>query len=530
MGHGKETPRQKMIGMMYLFLTAMLALNVSKDVLNSFVLVNDSLSNTIENFIAKNNRVYNEFEKRNTENPEKVGDHYEKAIEIHKMADELYDLIQDQKIAIVKMADGDDAEAIVDRTIHSALISAKDNTDYPANYMINQKQGTLMKEKIVEFREKLLEYVGTKNETLVKAIEQNLHTADPPSHEGAEHTWESEHFEHLPLIAVLTMMSKIQSDIRNAEADAINYLFAQIDASSFKFNKLEPAVIARSNYILRGGNYEADVFLAAFDTTVDPTILIGEYDSVNKVMVGAFDSLPIEKGKGKYTVSANTIGYKPWGGIIRIKSPDGEEKDYPFKSEFQVAEASLIVSPTKMNVFYLGVDNPVEISVPGVPSDKIQASINNGTIREDRREGWIVKPGRAGKDAVISVLAEVNGEKRPMPTKTFRVKVVPNPVAVVAGKKGGELRKNVLLAQQGVLAEMEDFDFDLTFRVTEFTVSANIGGFFNEKRAKGNRFTPDQLKLISSMKSGQKVIIEDIKAVGPDGSTRQLNSLVFKII
>jgi gliding motility-associated protein GldM len=125
MGHGKETPRQKMIGMMYLFLTAMLALNVSKDVLNSFVLVHDSLSNTIENFIAKNDRVYNEFEKRNTENPEKVREQYEKAVDIHKMADELYELILDQKIAIIHLADGDDAEAVEDRKIHSALIKAK---------------------------------------------------------------------------------------------------------------------------------------------------------------------------------------------------------------------------------------------------------------------------------------------------------------------------------------------------------------------------------------------------------------------
>jgi gliding motility-associated protein GldM len=530
MGHGKETPRQKMIGMMYLFLTAMLALNVSKDVLNSFVLVHDSLSNTIENFIAKNDRVYNEFEKRNTENPEKVREQYEKAVDIHKMADELYELILDQKIAIIHLADGDDAEAVEDRKIHSALIKAKDNTDYPATYMLNEGHGTEMKEKIIQFREKLLEYVGTDNEILVHAIEQNLYTEDPPPHEGQQHSWESEHFEHLPMIAVLTMMSKIQSDVRNAEADAINYLFTQIDASSFKFNKLEPTVIARSNYVLKGGNYEADVFLAAFDTTKAPTILIGEYDSVNRTMVGAFDSLPIEKGRGKFVVPASAVGYKPWGGIIRIKSPDGELKDYPFKAEYQVAEASLIVSPTKMNVFYLGVDNPVEISVPGVPSDRIQASISNGTIRSDRRGGWIVKPARAGRDAVISVSAEVNGEKRTMPVKKFRVKVVPNPVAVIAGKKGGQLRKNVLLAQRGVLAQMEDFDFDLTFRITEFTVSANVGGFFNEKKAKGNKFTPDQLKLINGMKRGQKVIIEDIKAVGPDGSTRKLNSIVFKIM
>ncbi|MCD4742135.1 MAG: hypothetical protein K8R67_06615 [Desulfobacteraceae bacterium] len=342
-------------------------------------------------------------------------------------------------------------------------------------------------------------------------------------------TWESEHFEHLPLIAVLTMMSKIQSDIRNSEADIVNYLFRQIDKSSFKFNELESTVIAKSNHVLRGSEYEAQIFLAAFDTTNAPTILIGQYDTTTWEMIGEYDTVPIEKGRGIYKTTPKKLGYETWGGLIKFHTPDGDVF-YPFESEYQVAEASLIVSPTKMNVFYLAVENPVDISVPGVPADKIIPSINNGTIRKDRKGGYIVKPSRAGKDAVITVTAEINGKKRTMPKKIFRVKVVPDPIAVIAGKSGGRIRKNVLASQRGVLAEMRDFDFDLSFRITEFTVSAQVGGYFNEKRAKGNKFTPDQLKLIRGLKKGQKIIIEDIKAIGPDKTTRKLNSIVFKLI
>lgn len=530
MGHGKESPRQKMIGMMYLFLTALMALNVSKDVLDSFVLVNDSLANTNENFMAKNDKVYTEFEKRNTENEKKVGPYYSEALEIKKMADDLYDLVQDQKIAIIVSSDGEETEAVENRKIHSELIDGKDNTDFPAAYMINKGNGAILKDGIIKYRERLLSVVDEKNIILREAIEQNLYTEDPPSHEGEQHSWESEHFEHLPMIAVLTMMTKIQSDVRNAEADIISYLFSQIDASSFKFNELEPTVIAKSNYVLKGNSYQADIFLAAFDTTQAPTIYTGKYDSINRKMIGVYDSVRIKNGRGKYEVPTNRVGYQTWGGIIRFKTQDGGFKDYPFESEYQVAEASLIVSPTSMNVFFLGVENPVEISVPGVPSDKIHPTISNGTIRKNRKGGWIVRPKKAFVKAVITVQAEVNGQKRTMPKKIFRVKTVPDPVATVAGKKGGRLRKNILLAQKGVVAELKDFDFELSFRVNSFTVSANIGGYFNERSTRGNAFSPDQKKLIRSLKKGQKVIIEDITAVGPDGTTRKLNSIVLKLM
>jgi len=188
----------------------------------------------------------------------------------------------------------------------------------------------------------------------------------------------------------------------------------------------------------------------------------------------------------------------------------------------------LVVSPTKMNVFYLGVDNPIEISVPGVPADKVFPSINNGTIVKDGK-GFVVRPARSGT-AEVSVMAEIEKTRKLMGTKQFRVKIVPDPVAKVAGIKGsGGIEKAVLLAQAGVVAEMENFDFDLTFKVVEFKVSVNIGGFSNDKVSKSNRFTEEQFSLIRQASRGQKVYIEDIKAVGPDGSTRLLGSIALTL-
>jgi len=310
-----------------------------------------------------------------------------------------------------------------------------------------------------------------------------------------------------------------------------------IDKGAFKFTTLEATVISNSNYIIQGNEYQAKVFLAAYDTTQDPVIYLGPIDStkgeegyIYKLKAGyKYDSLPVKNGKGIYNVKATSIGEKILSGVIKLKSPEGGEDILkPFKISYRVAEPMLVVSPTKMNVFYLGVDNPVEISAPGVAADKVFPSINNGVIVKDGKQ-FVVKPSRTGT-AQITVMAEIEKQKKLVGTKDFRVKTVPDPVAKVAGIKGaGGIEKAVLLAQAGVIAEMENFDFDLTFKVVEFKVSVNIGGFSNDKVSKSNRFTPEQFNLIKQANRGQKVYIEDIKAIGPDGSIRLLGSIALTL-
>jgi hypothetical protein len=114
---------------------------------------------------------------------------------------------------------------------------------------------------------------------------------------------------------------------------------------------------------------------------------------------------------------------------------------------------------------------------------------------------------------------------------SFRVKVLPDPVVKVAGKKGGRIKKNVLAAQTGVIADMENFEFDLEFKITEFTVSTtDQGGYTKDAKTKGNLFTKAQLDLIKGVRGGKRINIEDVKAIGPDGSVRKLASIVFEIM
>jgi gliding motility-associated protein GldM len=548
MAHGKETPRQKMIGMMYLVLMALLALNVSKEVLNAFATLDTGLVGTIKNLEASNNKVLADFEVQYQINQKKVEPWKIKAMRVIEKADSIAEFIQDKKLEIVKKSEGEKTDAIEGREINGILIDGKDKTDIPAEVMVgdnNDKAGRELRRRLENFRDYLITQIVTTDdaEPIRNSILASLNT-EPMKTEGHGSeipSWELEHFEHLPLSGVITIMSGLQINVRNAETEALRYLYSQIDAGSFKFNRLEATVIPNSNYIIRGNDYRAEVFLAASDTTASPTVWVTSnpkpYDSTIKDGVITYskrsdlkyDSLPVTKGTGKgiYNIPGSALGMKYWGGLIELTGPDNTTLVKPFKKSYLVAEGSVVVSPTKMNVFYLGVDNPVDVSVAGVQPDQISISVTNARHVKDG-DSYIIRPIRPG-NAFVVVSANIEGKLREMGRKEFRVKTVPNPVAMVNNQKGGAISQGVLLAQLGVSAEMENFDFDLKFTITEFTVSAVVQGFVREYTSKSNRLTPDQKSLIKNLSRGNNVYIQDIKAVGPDGSTRNLSTINFKL-
>lgn len=546
MAHGKETPRQKMIGMMYLVLMAMLALNVSREVLEAFVLIDESLIKTTENFFSKNEDAYYAFEQAAAEQPAKAKPWLDKAMEVKRRADELYERLQELKIEIIIKAEGEDTEVIHDGEIdHNHEIGAMDDNMIPAEIMIGAARdgaGFALKGEIEGFREYLLSLISEEATTTRESILGSLNTDDPEpdiKHSGElPLTWEDYHFAHLPLIAVISLMSKLQSDIRNAESDAIRYLYGQIEAGSFKFNKIDPVVIANSDNVTTGSEYRAQVFLAAFDTTQKPIVFVGEYDStinddgiVEYSMRGTigqdYDSVPVAGGRGLYTVKASSSGTKNWGGIISLKRLDGSYTSKPFTATYQVSPPSIVVSPTKMNVFYLGVDNPVEISVPGYPANAVRPRMTNGRIRPSGGN-YIVLPTRVG-DASISVSVEVDGTSRSMGSKPFRVRPVPDPYPTLAGVRGGTVSKSDAIRETGPKASMPDwFEFDLTFEIVSFTVGAQFQGLFRREFSTSKNFTTAQREILRNANSGSIIYITDIKAVGPDGSERDIGAMTIQ--
>jgi gliding motility-associated protein GldM len=552
MGHGKETPRQKMIGMMYLVLMAMLALNVSNEVLNAFAVLDDGLRRTIHTLDQTNNKVLTDFAAQYELNKDKVGPWLDRAQQVKEEADSLVEFLQAKKIEILEFTK--EKEAIDEnKVIDGKLIGSKDNTEAPAHIMIgdnNDKAGKELKGMLENYRNFLVtQIVTSENAAPIRAsIESGLNTEPSRAHDskgakaGTElHSWEREHFEHLPLSGVLTIMTGLQINVRNAESEALKYLYSQISAGDVSFNKLSATVIPNSNYIIKGNEYKAEIFLAASDTTADPTIYVTSnprpYDST--ILSGGiveyklredleYEQVHVPKGSGKgiFKAPSTNLGVKNWGGLIELTGPSGKIVK-PFKQSYLVAEGAVTVAPTKMNVFYLGVDNPVDVSVAGVQPDQVDISVTNA--RHERSRGsYIIKPIRPG-NAYVVVYANIDGQRREMGRKEFRVKTVPDPVAKVNGQKGGAISQSVLVAQIGVVAEMENFDFDLKFTVTEFTVSAVVQGFVREYTARSNRFTTEQKSLLRGLNKGQSVYIQDIKAVGPDGSTRPLSTINFRL-
>jgi gliding motility-associated protein GldM len=254
-------------------------------------------------------------------------------------------------------------------------------------------------------------------------------------------------------------------------------------------------------------------------------------DTVNMKINGESEVLPIENAMAKLKIPASGAGLRTINGIITFTPVGGEVQKRVFSTTFEVAAPNLVVSPTKMNVFYRGVDNPVDISVAGYSPKDVAASMSNGTLSK-AANGWIVKPGREAKAMVSATVTNPDGTKKSMPGVEFRVKNVPNPTPYFGGKSVDDetIKKTELTAAAGVIAKMIDFEFDLKFEVVEFKVTMIVGGTPIEKMTKGPAVSSDMREIFQKSKPGQKIYIEGIKARGPDGTVRNLGSLSFKVV
>lgn len=384
--------------------------------------------------------------------------------------------------------------------------------------MLLEGHGKELRKMLTSYREKLAGFVAVKDSVLRNSVLTHLATDDPKPVDGEFKSWESSKFEGIPLVGVVTILTMYQADILSTESDVVKYLFASMDAESFKFNKLEALVIPESRYVLRGETFKARIMLAAIDTTQKPQI-IANGRNVN-----------YQGDIATYMEPATTVGIRRLKGVINYITPSGTTLPREFYMEYEVADPAVVISPTKMNVFYVGVDNPVSLAAPGISPEAIEAQITNGTIRKQEDGSYIVRPTVAGKNCAITVFANIQGQKKELQAQVFRVKDVPDPVAKVNGLRSGKVRKNMLLAAGQVDVEMENFDFDLNFTVENFSVYTVVEGYVQEEtKSNKARFSDAQLKMINKLKRNQALTIENIIVKGPDGSTRQLPSISFRI-
>ncbi len=500
MAGGKQSPRQKMINMMYLVLTALLALNISKDILKALTKIDTSLDQTVSTVDKKNQLVYSSITALADKNPAKAGEWNKKAQQVKKESDALVKEIE----AIKKHLIEETGSTEIDESGNEVPIGL-DNKEVPANYLLVQKKGEELRKKIDGYRTLtagLTEDPGTK-----AAIESRFNT-QPVVMENSSvpAEWEHANFEHYPLAAILPFLTDIEAKIRNTESDMITEFRSKIGGDDIKVNKIR-AIVEAPSYVTQNSKFEAKIYLAAFDDTQKPIIMIGDTELSEE---------NIANGQGLYSTTATGNGLKTISGEIRLPQLSGEDKVETFTHTYTVAPPSVVISPTKMNVLYRSVQNPLEISVPGVDPSKLRVS--GPGVSGSNGQYMANVTNVSGTDVTISVSVEEtdkDGKKtvRNMGSKPFRIKGLPPAQGTVYKRPGGKFARN-LVENATIEAEYKDFPFDLPLTVTSFEVA--IPGFPPEQ-VRGNRMTASIAQRLQTLKPNATIVIRDIKASGPGG-------------
>ena len=548
MASGKLSPRQKMINMMYLVLTALLALNVSKEILDAFVTVNNGLENTKLSLRDKVDGQYSTFEAFAKENAAKYGAAWGEAQKIKTAGSQLIAYIDTIKVRAIMTAEGLPRDSVVlgdGRLMDLMKVDKKDSHDELTHMLIGDSPeepvdgpftATELRTKLEAFRE-LVKNSRKGDADLAAAMDRIFNFEDRKDASGTMNNWQSINFYHVPMAAGITILSKIQSDVRNAEGEVVKRMLDAVEGKSFKFNKLTAIIRPLSSAVTVGSKYQAEIFLGAYDDQNIPEVYIcgpgAHVDTTSKPVkiVGEAIKLPMNGARAQLEQAASSAGLKSVTGIIKFKPVGGNEEIQPFTAEYDVAAPTLVVSPTKMNVFYRGVDNPVSVSVSGYIDKNISASTTNGSLSK-AADGYIMRPGKESEAVISATVTNPDGTKKSMPGLKFRVKNVPNPQPFFGGKSVNDetIKKAELTAAAGVIAKMIDFDFDLKFEVVEYRLTMIVSGTPIEKMTKGPAVSGDMREMLAKAKPGQKVFIEGIKARGPDGTVRNLGALAFKVL
>lgn len=469
MAGGKETPRQKMIGMMYLVLTALLAMNVSKQILQGYLSVNESLVKSKQNLTENNSRVTKAFEASIGGNAA-AKPYYEKALEAQKLIQEVDKYISELRAKIVAHTEPTalENEKIAD-TLNLRRMDKIDDYDMPSHmlglgepktpekgpftaYELRMKM-TGLHDKLVAMVDAMQKDPKTKFlEDDYQGIKKKFASIKPTDsnreEDGVKFNWEMDNFYHLPLAAVYTNLNKFQTDLKNVEAEVLQVFSGASGKLAIKFDAIKARVVAPSSYIAAGQPYEANIFLAASSSKLaagDMEILIGVDSAAAASGAKGSSSVPVVGGEGLYSVGTGGEGDQEYKGVIKYKNPDGSFKYYPFSGAYKVAKSAASVSADQMNVFYAGVPNPVTAAAAGISPQDISVNATGAGVR--------VTPKGAGKyefnfsgtgECMVSVSAKTkDGVKSQGPPIKFRVKPLPKPELKIGGKFAPQEMKKV---------------------------------------------------------------------------------------
>lgn len=535
-----ETPRQKMIGMMYLFYTALLALNVSSEILTSFVKINESIQKTTSNYSEKTKSLYAKIDNSALEQPGKYTKLAKQAHELERQSNEFIQNIEDLKLLILRESQG--PEATLDGEI-------KKMDDLHAATIVMVGEGGPMMGKqlrgwLDSYRELLLGIIEDTSLTVYKNVAKNLEAKDQFDNKEAPWSWEETLCRGMPMIGTMAMLSKLQADIRNSEADVLEFMIAELEGLDIRITALEALVSSPRSFVIRGGKYSSNVFLGARDTSMRPTIYLTYnapfYDLtvVNgevqyKLRQGAnYDTLPIDEfGKGLHVHDCGGVGDFNYGGLVHYKSNKGDMW-LPYKAVYQVGDAGFTVSASACNVFYRGLDNPVEVAVSGYPQEAVSVSISGGASISRSGAGYIVKVPASVSAREVSVTVSVRTEEgvRTLGSKTFSVLNVPPPTIVIAGayKDGASVPKGAITRTPTLTANLESdfFPFKgVSYSVISYEFLYSVRGVTQTIAGTGSNIPQT---ILNNLNPGSAASFTNIRVSSPSGE-RKTNGITVKI-
>lgn len=499
---------------MYVVLMAMLAMNVSTEVLNGFSLVEEGLNRSTDNSALENKSIYDDFDAQMKANPQKVREWFEKAQSVKRMSDSLFNFAQDLKVAIVKEADGKNGD------IHN--IDNKENLEAASVVMLapGTDNGQRLKDMIDSFRNRILKMVGDERQQGI--IAGNLSTeVTSPKAKALGKNWQEYMFEDMPVAAAVTLLSKLQSDVRYAEGEVLHTLVSNIDMKDIRVNQLSAFVIPNAQTVVRGDKFSAQIVMAAVDTTQQPKIFIG----------GREQNL---RG-GLYEVVTGKTGDFTLAGYMTMTNGNGDIIRRDFEQKYTVVDPSATVSADLMNVLYAGYNNPISVSVPGVPLNKVTATMSGGTLQPVAPGKYIARPANPGGSVTITVSSSNTGKLQQMGQFSFNVRKLPDPTAYIAlgdnRYKGGGLSKQQLVGAEGIGAAIDDGLLDIAFKVVSFeTVFFDNMGNAVPQASDGARFSERQKQVFRSLSRNKRFYITHVVAVGPDGIQRKLDGAMEVIV
>lgn len=500
-------PRQKMINMMYLVLTALLALNVAAEILNAFKTVNNSLEKSNEVVGNSTSELMTSLQAKTTDeaNKEKALIWYPKAQQATQMSSDVFTFIQELKDQILKDADGDPNDK--DKKFK------EDNLDIATHLLVEKGKGKELYERLDKYQKGLLG-IDTAIASEFKST-PFIDLTTPKSANKGNKTWEAAYFRMVPTVAAITILSKFQNDVKNAENKVVGFCHEQVGKVQIRFDAYEPIVGQNSMVLLPGQELKITAGLAAFNSNQKPEIYIG----------GRLVQ-PNQKGLAEFTQKVNSSGKIPVKVVFY--NQEGIKQERPYEVEYTVGQSNAAVQLDKMNVLFIGVDNPITVSGSGnVDQLKVTAQGGGAQLNRSGIGKYTVRVNQETDNCVISVTTP-DGKVTPV---NFRVRSIPDPVARVGTAESGDINASVFRSQAGVNALVKNFFYETQFNVTSFTMTGDGAGFENGIESEENTGGAwnQTRKIVNKVRPGSYITIENIRAVGPDGRTRRLNPLIFNV-